>query len=122
MKCRQFGWRVPFALIGIPACILNVVVLFTVAEPKRGYADLSSTDAFRNAKGGEGGDHVVYAYNERITVGKFLGLFAIKSNVILFVQGIPGCLPWAASITFMNVCPFPHSYHPLPLPSLLPSM
>ena len=98
----------PFAIIGIPACILNVVVLFTVAEPKRGYADLSATDTFKTVKGDEG--EVVYSYDERITVGKFLGLFAIKSNVILFVQGIPGCLPWAASITFMNVCPHPPSY------------
>jgi hypothetical protein len=34
--------------------------------------------------------------------GKLLGLYTIKSNLIFFLQGIPGCLPWAATITFMN--------------------
>ena len=37
-----------------------------------------------------------------VCAGKLLGLFTLKSNLILFVQGIPGCLPWAVAITFMN--------------------
>lgn len=90
-----FGWRVPFAIIAIPSCILNVLVLFTVAEPKRGYADLSESDHFKKDKDGQ--TSMVYEYNERITPGKMLGLYTIKTNVVFFLQGIPGCLPWVSS-------------------------
>jgi len=94
-----YGWRVPFAIIAVPACVVNVLVLFTVAEPKRGYADLSDQDNFKKDKGEAG---PVYEYDSRITPGRLFGLYTIKSNVIFFLQGIPGCFPWAATITFMN--------------------
>ena len=100
MTGPEFGWRVPFALIAVPACVVNVLVLFTVAEPKRGYADLSDQATFKKDKPGEAGP--VYQYDSRITPGRLFGLYTIKTNVIYFLQGIPGCFPWAATITFMN--------------------
>lgn len=42
------GWRIAFMAVGLPGVLLAVVVLFTLREPPRGYADaspLQSTDA-----------------------------------------------------------------------------
>ena len=106
------GWRVPFLIVAIPGILLNLLVLFTLAEPKRGFADLEREEHFRRKNGGqEGGGGAgdgddagpgEYQYEQRITPGKFCGIFTLKSNLVLILQGIPGCLPWAASIVFLN--------------------
>ena len=71
-----YGWRLPFALIGVPACLVNLLVLFTVAEPKRGYADLSHHERFTRRPGDtdvpdakEERGEPEYAYESRITPG-----------------------------------------------------
>jgi hypothetical protein len=50
--------------------ILNLLVLFTVAEPKRGYADLRESAAFKKAR--TDGEGTVYSYEQRITLGRSL--------------------------------------------------
>lgn len=68
-----YGWRMPFAFVAIPGIILNLVVLFTIAEPKRGYADLRESAAFKKER--PDGKGTVYSYEQRITLGKLLGLY-----------------------------------------------
>lgn len=36
---EQYGWRVGFFVAGVPGILLALVLMFTVAEPKRGAAD-----------------------------------------------------------------------------------
>ncbi|EKX53604.1 hypothetical protein GUITHDRAFT_64114 [Guillardia theta CCMP2712] len=87
-----YGWRTPFLIIAVPAILLNFLFWFTFVEPRRGYADLKQM----------GPSSEITEYEERISWGKAIGIFTVPTNIIIFLQGIPGCLPWAVTITFLN--------------------
>ena len=79
----SFGWRLPFILFAVPNFILGAVFLLTVKEPKRGQMD-----------------HNVKSF--RISDFKdFSSLFKIKTNLLVFLQGIFGTIPWGVFSIFM---------------------
>ena len=83
MMGDSFGWRLPFILFAVPNFILGAVFLFTVQEPKRGQMD-----------------HNVKSF--RISDFKdFSSLFKIKTNLLVFLQGIFGTIPWGVFSIFM---------------------
>ena len=83
MMGDSFGWRLPFILFAIPNFILGAVFLLTVKEPKRGQMD-----------------HNVKSF--RISDFKdFSSLFKIKTNLLVFLQGIFGTIPWGVFSIFM---------------------
>jgi MFS family permease len=53
------GWRIAFVVVGFPGILIAMVVMFTIKEPPRGYADIADispqaesnwTDAFQELK------------------------------------------------------------------------
>ena len=83
MMGDSFGWRLPFILFAVPNFILGAVFLLTVKEPKRGQMD-----------------HNVQ--NFRISDFKdFSSIFKIKTNLLVFLQGIFGTIPWGVFSIFM---------------------
>ena len=83
MMGDSFGWRLPFILFAVPNFILGAVFLFTVQEPKRGQMD-----------------HNVKSF--RISDFKdFSSLFKIKTNLLVFLQGIFGTIPWGVFSIFI---------------------
>ncbi len=84
------GWRLPFVLVAVPALVLSLTVLLCVEEPRRGAqeAGLAAPDE-RAAE-----------YRERIEWRKVRHIFAIRTNLLAFAQGVPGCVPWGV----MNTC------------------
>jgi len=83
MMGDSFGWRLPFILFSIPNFILAVIFIITVEEPNRGEMD-------RNVQ------------NFRISDFKdFSSLFKIKTNLLVFLQGIFGTIPWGVFSIFI---------------------
>jgi len=83
MMGDSFGWRLPFILFAIPNFILAVIFIITVEEPNRGQMD-------RNVQ------------SFRISDFKdFSSLFKIKTNLLVFLQGIFGTIPWGVFSIFI---------------------
>ena len=83
MMGDSFGWRLPFIVFAIPNFILAVIFILTVEEPGRGQMD-------RNVQ------------SFRISDFKdFSSLFKIKTNLLVFLQGIFGTIPWGVFSIFI---------------------
>ena len=83
MMGDSFGWRLPFILFAFPNFILGALFFFTVEEPQRGQMD-------RNVKSFKISDF-----------DDFSSLFKIKTNLLVFLQGIFGTIPWGVFSIYM---------------------
>ena len=83
MMGDSFGWRLPFILFAVPNFILGAVFLLTVKEPMRGQMD-----------------HNVKSFRI-LDFKNFSSLFKIKTNLLVFLQGIFGTIPWGVFSIFM---------------------
>lgn len=90
----RHGWRLPFVVVALPALTLALLVLLCVEEPRRGAQEPALTAAGAG-DGGLGGE-----YQERIEWRKVRGIFTIRTNLLAFAQGVPGCIPWGVMNTF----------------------
>jgi len=77
------GWRLPFILFSVPNFILGTLFFFTFKEPERGQMD-QNIERFRISK-----------------LKDFSSLFRIKTNILVFLQGIFGTIPWGVFSVFM---------------------
>jgi predicted MFS family arabinose efflux permease len=82
------GWRLPFMIVAVPNFVLAPLFLATIREPARG-----RTEAGGAGGGGHGG---------RITWAAYEQLFRIRTNLLVFVQGLFGTVPWGVFFVFLN--------------------
>tara|TARA_B100000131_G_scaffold185172_2_gene178346 strand:- start:12 stop:1253 length:1242 start_codon:yes stop_codon:yes gene_type:complete len=83
MLGETFGWRLPFIIFALPNFILAIIFFITTKEPKRGNMDDNS---------------------ERFQISdfkNFRSLFKNKTNLLVFLQGIFGTVPWSVFGIFM---------------------
>ena len=110
------GWRVPFVVVGALFLLLAVAVAFAMREPTRGAFDAAAAAA-DVAKGSdqeddddddeaailEAGGRDDKPGPSRSTTAKDLKSLARTPTVwLVFLQGIPGCIPWGIIIVFLN--------------------
>lgn len=82
-----YGWRLPFIVAAVPNFVLVPLFYFFAREPKRGQAEPELRELV--AEG-------AYRGRER---PNYLAMARVKTNVLSFIQGIPGCVPWGV-LTF----------------------
>lgn len=78
------GWRLPFVLVAAPNFLLIILFLAATPEPRKGASE-------------EGVGELVdsgYAYPRQLGLKDYRGLVKVRTNVLLFLQGIVGNLPW----------------------------
>lgn len=87
------GWRLPFVLVAAPNFLLVVLVALLMREPRRGQAEevLGEAGAVRETIPG----HVTL-------VGSWKAVLKVRTNALLLLQGLPGCVPWGMLFTFWN--------------------
>lgn len=85
------NWRLPFLLAALPNIPLVLLFWFLVPEPKAAASE-EATKALVEAG---------LVYPRRIRLADYTGLFKIKTNVYLLIQGIAGTIPWG-SFFFLN--------------------
>eukprot|EP00930_Biecheleria_cincta_P046669 TRINITY_DN32214_c0_g1_i1.p1 TRINITY_DN32214_c0_g1~~TRINITY_DN32214_c0_g1_i1.p1 ORF type:complete len:344 (-),score=45.37 TRINITY_DN32214_c0_g1_i1:1236-2186(-) len=81
----EAGWRAPFAVVGLAAFCLALLLLFCLQDP-----------ASRNIEGEEayGKNSSTYCSSLRLGLAK-------PSTILTCLQGVSGCVPWAVITTFM---------------------
>jgi MFS family permease len=84
------GWRLPFVIVAVPNFVLAPLFLATIREPVRGRAE---------TRGGVEGSH---GLGIRITWAAYKQLFQIRTNLLVFVQGFFGTVPWGVFFVFLN--------------------
>lgn len=77
----DYGWRLAFILAALPSFPLILIYWLVATEPERG----------RNERG-----HSITteANSSNFTLSQFKTVFSNKTNLLLFLQGIPGSIPW----------------------------
>jgi MFS family permease len=80
------GWRASFIYMSVPSFFFAAVYLFFCKEPKRGGAEETGA-----------GDEL----SHKISLNDFKILFQNKTNLGIFLQGLPGCIPWGVFFVFL---------------------
>ncbi len=87
----SYGWRLPFILVALPNLVLAGLLGWLASEPRRGGAEPALQEAL--AAGGE--------YSEKLRLSDLKEVFANRTNLLVFFQGIPGSMPWGFFFTFL---------------------
>lgn len=82
----EHGWRLPFQLIGAPCFVIVPIYALVAREPARGATEGAGGE-------GHGGPASWSAYKD---------IFRVPTNVMVFLQGIPGTVPWGVFFVFLN--------------------
>jgi len=88
----EHGWRLPFIIVAAPNFLVGVLFALTVREPERGRTEEALQE--RVAEG--------EVYGARIDLSKVGEIFRTPTNLLIFVQGIPGTVPWGVFFVFLN--------------------
>ena len=90
-----YGWRLAFIMAAVPN--FPVVVLFALIakSPERGATEAAIAEAIQNGA----------TYKHRIKISDFKYVFNNRTNIFLFLQGIPGTIPWGV-LTFWVITYF----------------
>lgn len=116
------GWRRPFIILAVPCLFLTLLLPFVPREPSRGAAEpelrkrlAAAAAALAAAAGGGGAAQGAAAgrgsshdsatpkveYGERVEMRKLARVFAVPTNLFIFAQSIPSCVPWGVLNTFV---------------------
>lgn len=91
-----YGWRISFILIGVPNIPLALLFALYAKEPARGRTENALEDLIQKG----------LVYNQKIHLSDFKIILANRTNLYVFLQGIPGCVPWGIltywAITFFQ--------------------
>ena len=87
-----YGWRLPFILVALPNFFFGVLFWLTVKEPARGRMEDNLKDLIEQG----------LVYTGRVNWKEYKHLFRIKTNLFVFLQGLPGTVPWGVFFIFLN--------------------
>ncbi len=87
----SFGWRLTFILVAIPNFLLVLIFALYAREPERGRTEKALESLIQKG----------LAYKQKITLSDFKIIFANKTNLWTFLQGLPGTVPWGILGFFM---------------------
>ncbi len=80
----DYGWRFPFILVALPNFVLVPLFVLIAREPSRGAREKELKDLIDAG----------VVYRERIRLSDLKYVLANKTNLLGYVQGIPGSIPW----------------------------
>lgn len=83
----EYGWRLAFIVAALPSFPLMLLYWFVANEPKRGQSE--QRIELENKQ-------IETEQANKLTelVAGFKSIFANRTNLLLFIQGIPGSIPW----------------------------
>ena len=80
----EIGWKIPFIIVAIPNFIIVIIFRIFSNEPERGVQDNLSK-----------------LQKSKFSIKEYLSLFKIKPNILIFLQGMFGTVPWSVFFTFL---------------------
>eukprot|EP00927_Polykrikos_kofoidii_P065154 TRINITY_DN60942_c0_g1_i1.p1 TRINITY_DN60942_c0_g1~~TRINITY_DN60942_c0_g1_i1.p1 ORF type:complete len:555 (+),score=87.69 TRINITY_DN60942_c0_g1_i1:258-1922(+) len=104
----RFGWRVPFRAVAIPALVCAVLCRLFLKDPRTLRREKQAREAtsvnnpaFAAWSGGEEVKGGSYVRMEDLDFGKFKRILLVRTNVLVFAQCMPGCIPLSCIVTFL---------------------
>mmetsp|Transcript_19224 Transcript_19224/g.45853 ORF Transcript_19224/g.45853 Transcript_19224/m.45853 type:complete len:325 (+) Transcript_19224:252-1226(+) len=82
------GWRLPYLIVPLMATLVAGLFACITRDPPRG--------------GTEEALQAGCTYEERMSWSKLQLMFSTPTNVLIVIQGLPGCLPWGVLVVFLN--------------------
>lgn len=79
----DYGWRLAFIIAAVPSFPLIIIYWFSASEPTRGQSEQGQAEHSQSI-----------AQEQGLSLIGFKGILSNKTNVFLFLQGIPGSIPW----------------------------
>jgi len=79
-----YGWRFPFAVVAVPGFVTAIFFAIYARDPQRGRTEAALEDLIQKG----------VVYKQKIKISDFRYIFSNKTNIWLFLQGIPGTVPW----------------------------
>jgi predicted MFS family arabinose efflux permease len=86
-----WGWRVPFLLVSAPNFLFALLFWLSVKEPPRALSEENLREMIEQG----------FVYPRSIQLSDYKRLFTIPTNLLLFLQGIAGTVPWGAIPLFL---------------------
>ncbi len=80
----DYGWRLAFILAAVPSFPIVALFALVARDPERGRTEAALSQAIQE------GAH----YRQRLQLQDFRVIFKNRTNLFLFLQGIPGSIPW----------------------------
>jgi predicted MFS family arabinose efflux permease len=90
------SWRAPFVVVGLLFFLLAVVVWTAFVEPRRGGFDGSDDMKTSDDEDESAPSRAAAAQRDLAAV------FRTPTALLVFLQGIPGCVPWGVIIVFLQ--------------------
>eukprot|EP00747_Dinoflagellata_sp_TGD_P214291 gnl/TRDRNA2_/TRDRNA2_87173_c0_seq1.p1 gnl/TRDRNA2_/TRDRNA2_87173_c0~~gnl/TRDRNA2_/TRDRNA2_87173_c0_seq1.p1 ORF type:complete len:627 (-),score=86.30 gnl/TRDRNA2_/TRDRNA2_87173_c0_seq1:62-1888(-) len=108
----KLGWRLPFRIVAVPAiCCAGLVVLLLkdprterlAKEARENRGRQVANPAFNAWMGGKDVDPTPGTIRmEDLDLSKFKRVLSVRSNLFVFAQSLPGCLPLSVITTFLS--------------------
>lgn len=93
---NAYGWRLSFILIGVPNIPIALFFALYAKEPPKGRTEDALEELIQKG----------LVYKQKINFRDFATILRLKTNLYVFLQGIPGSLPWGIlmywAITFFQ--------------------
>jgi len=86
------GWRLPYAILAALVVVVAVVTVAVTSDPRRGSAEEAL----------QGNDASGEEYQEHMSCSKLAPLLRTPTNLLMILQGLPGCLPWGLLVVYLN--------------------
>tara|TARA_A100000164_G_scaffold363504_1_gene380604 strand:+ start:51 stop:1313 length:1263 start_codon:yes stop_codon:yes gene_type:complete len=80
----EYGWKISFIIVSVPNFIFLLLYAIFATEPRRGKSDKSSADI------------------TRINYSIIKDLVSKKTNILVFLQGIAGTVPWSVFFVYLT--------------------
>ena len=90
------SWRAPFVVVGLLFFVLAVVVWTAFVEPRRGGFDGSDDMKMSDDEDESAPSRAAAAQRDLAAV------FRTPTALLVFLQGIPGCVPWGVIIVYLQ--------------------
>lgn len=104
----RYGWRAPFRIVAVPAFICAILVRVLLVDPrseKRAKAAKEESVVHNQYAaawlGGKEAETAGYVRMEELDFTKFKRVLDVRTNMLIFAQSLPGCIPLSCITTFM---------------------
>ncbi len=81
---NSYGWRIAFILAAAPNIPIALIFGLYAREPERGRTEEALEKLIQEGE----------TYKQKISLKDFKFIFSNKTNILTFLQGIPGTIPW----------------------------
>jgi len=104
----RLGWRAPFRIVALPALVCAVLVRLLLVDPRTERREKRAREesavqnpAFAAWMGGEEASPAGYVRMEELDFTKFRRILDVRTNMLIFAQALPGCIPLSCIVTFL---------------------